>query len=137
MEQNQVNPVLELLKTQLDYHREKDVFYLRDGSEGYGEEVFKKNTGTVSIRIPGCSMAELVRHTLDEGKGRLEIETDIEDRLGSPGYPDYLWWESAVKQYTGKAILLMEIIGDTKIILRITRPLSTSMEQAVTIGVCK
>ena len=93
----------------LDYQPMYDKYYLKDGNEGYGDEVFEKDTGAITIAIPGKSILDLASKAVQHGKAEIEIETNIEDRLGSPGYPDYLWYENNVKQYRGKANIRLEI----------------------------
>ena len=96
---------VEKMKKEEKYSEECDSFYLSRGSEGYGSSVFEQETGCVTLSVPATQMLELMLCALTEESGRLELITDIEDRLGSPGYPDYFSWESNVKSYRGKAII--------------------------------
>jgi len=97
------------------YSHTSDLFYLRDGDLGYRDEVFGKRTGCVEICIPQKYMKELLQQAINTGQGKIEIQTDIEDRLGSPGWPEYQSWENNVKNYCGKAVISLVIKEDNLI----------------------
>ena len=97
------------MKKDFDYRECTDSYYLHRGSKGYGDEVFEKKTGAISIGVRRKSMERLVKQALKKGKSRLTIKTSIEDRLGSPGYPEYMWYEESVKRYRGKAVIFLEL----------------------------
>lgn len=104
--------IMEFFKEKLNYQKEDDVFYFRNGNPGHGDVVFEMASGEVCIEIPGSSMEQLVTQLVNQGKGRLEIKTNIFDRKGSPGFPEYHSWESNVKDYHGTAILYLEMDED-------------------------
>jgi len=107
--ENLKKSLIELLKKQEGYFRGTDSFYLVRGNPGYGNAVFEAEMGEVRIQILRRDMEKLVEQAIDEGKGKLEIMTNVSDTLGSPGYPDYMSWENNVKNYVGKAIISLEI----------------------------
>ncbi len=100
---------LAIAKSILNFDREQNAFYIKRVDEGYGNEVFDKDTGALTFKISGKDIEQTIREAVKNGKASLDINMEVEDRLGSPGYPDYMWWENNVKQYTGKAKISFEI----------------------------
>ena len=68
-----------------------------------------------NLYIPQKYMKELLQQAINTGQGKIEIQTDIEDRLGSPGWPEYQSWENNVKNYCGKAVISLVIKEDNLI----------------------
>lgn len=84
-------------------------FCLEDGQTGYGDEVFSMKSGLITIHIPEAIITQLLAAAIDKGEAKVDFVTDVEDRLGSPGSPNFQGWEDNVKQYHGQVILSLKI----------------------------
>ena len=109
---DEANRIMGVLKSIFNYDRKHDMFYFKGGDEGSGEEVFEKEFGALTISFPGSSVAALVTKAVREEKAGIDVEMDVEDRLGSPGSPEYLWWENNTKQYTTQARIALDLSGN-------------------------
>ena len=98
------------LESYLDLNGENYVF--TEGQEGYGPEVFDMQTGRISLKLPVSIAEELIEMTVKEGMGTKEYRAEIEDRLGSPGYPDYQWYENNTKQYIGRVQATLSLVNN-------------------------
>lgn len=114
-----IEEIMELLQAGRSYPPLKfDVklrlFFLVTGSVVDGEEVFQAGSGEITITLPELSVRQLVANTVSNqySNGQITLTTHVSDRLGSPGSPDYDWWEHSVKQYDGTAIVNLQIKDD-------------------------
>lgn len=96
---------------EVKYDEVAGVFFLRHGELGYGPDVLTRATGCLEVRIPREAMQRLTTAAVEHGQDTIEIMTPVSDRLGSPGYPNYQWWETSVKEYTGRAIITLDLKG--------------------------
>jgi len=114
-----VEEIMELLQTRrssppLKFDAKQRLFFLVTGGVVDGEEVFQAESGEITIMLPESSVRQLVANVVNshDCNGQITLTTHISDRLGSPGSPDYDWWEHSVKQYDGTAIVNLQIIDD-------------------------
>lgn len=84
-----------------------DKYRFSIGSEGYGSEVLQALEGEITVYIEHYviqGILELAQHRSRQEAYR-EVLVDVIDRLGSPGYPEYQWWENNTKNYRGEATI--------------------------------
>jgi hypothetical protein len=105
---------LAALNSWLHSINQHDRYIFETGDEGYGPEVLEKEAGRLVVTVRPNDVEELIelaRRRVSKEASR-SVLTDVEECLGSPGYPNYLWYERNVRHYRGEASLSLDMSDD-------------------------
>lgn len=96
-----MHDVLECLQGTMQYDVSNNTYHVKYGKKGYGKSVLYRKRGEVTFALPHVQVLELITEALAKGEQTRTFKVDIEDRLGSPGYPEYWPTHANIKRYTG------------------------------------